>query len=221
MMTIIAGDKQDDTVGRELPAAITVQVTNAQTLAPLPGVLINWHVVSGGGSVFAGTALTDVLGMARERWTLGPIVGEQAMEARMIDSLGNPIVYARVTATAKPDVATHFDLVGPYHRVDSEYVAVDRVFPDESFFLAVIYGDRYSNITPACADGGSLDRLAWPVMSDGLQVVGSPVAGSVAGIRFQEFVYSGTGGIQRRVEVTSECVPGHTAFRVISVDYAP
>ncbi|MGH7510892.1 MAG: hypothetical protein ACREMZ_15675 [Gemmatimonadales bacterium] len=101
-LAIIEGEDQKAEVGKELPAAIVVQVTDAQARA-VPDQLINFVVVQGGGSVFAGVAQTNALGEARERWTLGTIAGEQVLEARAVDqSTGEPIVFGRITATADP-----------------------------------------------------------------------------------------------------------------------
>jgi hypothetical protein len=110
LVSIIAGGSQRAVVGEELPDAIVVRATNANS-EPVPDQLINFVVVTGGGSVFAGSALTNRLGEARERWTLGPTAGEQAIEARAIDQTsGDPIVFARVTATADPGPAMTMEL---------------------------------------------------------------------------------------------------------------
>jgi hypothetical protein len=79
---------------------IVVRVTDGQ--GPVAGILINFVVVEGGGQVFAGAALTNSQGEARERWTLGT-AGENAVEARGVDqTTGEAILYARITAFADP-----------------------------------------------------------------------------------------------------------------------
>ena len=97
-LSVISGDDQRGLPGQELAEPIVVQVTDGD--GPVEGVLINFVVVQGGGQVFAGAALTNSRGEARERWTLGA-EGENVVEARGVDqTTGEAIVYARITAHA-------------------------------------------------------------------------------------------------------------------------
>lgn len=82
------------------PAGLRVLPGAQATSEPAAGVLVNFRVVSGGGQVYAGTALTNSLGQAREIWTLGTTAGEQVLEARAVDpDTGAPVVYASATTT--------------------------------------------------------------------------------------------------------------------------
>ncbi|HJR15997.1 MAG TPA: hypothetical protein VJ808_04010 [Gemmatimonadales bacterium] len=109
-LTIISGGAQEAEVGRELSEAIVVRVTDADG-RPVPNQIVNFVVISGSGSVFAGTAQTNIGGEARERWTLGTVAGEQVIEARAVDqATGEPIVFGRITATAVPGPMTHLSL---------------------------------------------------------------------------------------------------------------
>jgi alpha-tubulin suppressor-like RCC1 family protein len=100
-VVIVSGDGQTATVGTELSAPVVVRVTD-DAGTPVPGQLINFRVVSGNGSVFAGSSLTNAAGEARERWTLGTIVADdQKLEARAVDpTSGEAIVFATFHATA-------------------------------------------------------------------------------------------------------------------------
>jgi hypothetical protein len=99
-LSVLSGADQRGLPGEELAEPIVVRVTDDQ--GPVQGVLINFVVVAGGGQVFAGAALTNSRGEARERWTLG-WVGENVIEARGVDqTTGEAIVYARITAYAVP-----------------------------------------------------------------------------------------------------------------------
>src|SRR5690349_1675678 len=69
-LQIVSGNAQLGTVGKELPEAVVVRVVDS-TGAPVEGQLVNFRVVAGGGTTFAGSALTNSSGIARERWTLG------------------------------------------------------------------------------------------------------------------------------------------------------
>jgi len=71
---IASGNAQRGFAGEELPEALVVRVTDSAG-APVAGQIVNFRVTEGGGSVFAGAAASDAGGMARERWTLGPVTG--------------------------------------------------------------------------------------------------------------------------------------------------
>ncbi len=97
-LSVISGGDQQGLPGQELAQPIVVRVTDGD--GPVAGVLINFVVVQGAGQVFAGAALTNSRGEARERWTLGE-AGENVVEARGVDqTTGEAIVYARITAYA-------------------------------------------------------------------------------------------------------------------------
>jgi hypothetical protein len=101
---IVSGNAQTGFAGEELPDAVVVRVTDAAG-TPVAGQIINFKVTEGGGSVFAGAALSDASGTARERWTLGPVTGlspvPQKLEARAVDTqTGGAIVFATFAATA-------------------------------------------------------------------------------------------------------------------------
>jgi hypothetical protein len=99
-LQIVSGDVQVSAVGTELPAALVVKVLDAAG-APVAGQAINFRVVAGGGTTFAGVGTTNANGMAQERWTVGTTAGPQRLEARAVDSAtGVAIVYGTFTATA-------------------------------------------------------------------------------------------------------------------------
>ena len=75
IVEVIQGNGQTDTVGQQLPLPIRIVVLDTAVVSgaaglegvagpptPVPGQLVNFVVVSGGGSVFAGAALTDSAG---------------------------------------------------------------------------------------------------------------------------------------------------------------
>ena len=99
-LLIVSGDTQVAPVGTELPAALVVRVLDAAG-APVAGQAINFRVVAGGGTTFAGVGTTNANGMAQERWTMGTTAGPQRLEARAVDSAtGVAIVFGTFTATA-------------------------------------------------------------------------------------------------------------------------
>ena len=74
-LEVVSGDQQQAEAGQELAQPLVVKVTR-EGGDPVPGQILNFRVVSGGGTVFGGTELTNAQGIAQERWTLGTS-GEQ------------------------------------------------------------------------------------------------------------------------------------------------
>lgn len=110
-MIVIGGDDQEGVVGQMLPTPVTVRVRVAGV--NVEGALVNFVVASGGGSVWAGSALTDSRGIAKEWWTLGTTTAEpHVLEVRTVDPRnGNRIVHGVFTATALPDQPYRTELV--------------------------------------------------------------------------------------------------------------
>ena len=90
------GDGQEGRAGTPLPKPMTARVTDSRGRS-VPGEVVSFTVLTGGGSVGAGSVTSDVDGMARTTWTLGAAVGEQKLEARVVT--GTPMAdTARVSA---------------------------------------------------------------------------------------------------------------------------
>src|SRR3982074_2928093 len=68
-MEIVSGQGQSGTAGAELPDPLVARVLNSGG-QPVSGQIVNFRVMKGGGSVFAGAAITNSDGLAQERWTL-------------------------------------------------------------------------------------------------------------------------------------------------------
>src|SRR5215813_2933058 len=69
-LSIISGNNQTAPPGTELPAPIVARVEDSRG-RPVGGQIVNFVVVSGGGSVFAGAAISGRDGVVQEHWTLG------------------------------------------------------------------------------------------------------------------------------------------------------
>lgn len=153
-MDIVSGQEQSGRVAEELGNPIVVRVLNAAG-DPVPGQVVNFRVVKGEGSVFAGAALTDADGMAQERWTLGKSVADsQVVEARAVNSsTGEPLVFARFIATALPGAPV---LVEPIAG-NSQGAIVGAKLTDS---LLVRVKDGYGNVVDSV-------RVDWSVVSGG------------------------------------------------------
>lgn len=166
MVEVLQGDGQIDTVGQQLPVPIRIVVLDTNGASPtaglappegipvpVPGQLVNFVVVSGGGSVFAGAALTDSAGHAQEVWTLGPTAGAQCLEARAVDqATGQPITFAQVCATGLPG-----PLAASGFAIDSA-----RVFGDTTFLVPAFARDAFNNPLPIPALGNPDGLLLAP-----------------------------------------------------------
>jgi hypothetical protein len=96
---VLIGDGQTADAGSELPEPVTVQVLDAAG-RPVEGQLVKFIVIEGGGEVFAGAAMTNDQGIAREWWTLGEVPGLNRLEVQAMDSLtGVPTVVGSFLAT--------------------------------------------------------------------------------------------------------------------------
>jgi hypothetical protein len=84
---IISGNGQSAIAGGELPEPVIVRVIDV-TGAPVSFHPMRYEAVVGDGSSVVGEAVTDVAGMARARWTLGPMVGHHLLHIAATDFAG-------------------------------------------------------------------------------------------------------------------------------------
>lgn len=132
-MNIIGGDAQSDTVTRQLPSPLAVQVVQTVsgelrlnmtgnglhprfTGTPMANIIVNFQVQEAGcGKPFAGSQITDTNGNAKELWILGQKAGNCTMKAVAVDrTTGAPLTFDTFQASALPDtvVAFRFDAAG-------------------------------------------------------------------------------------------------------------
>lgn len=76
-------EPEDELVGQSVGLVFQVVDDRAKP-KPVEGQLVNFVVVSGGGSVFAGAALTNADGIAQNYWGLGD-PGPQRLETRPLE----------------------------------------------------------------------------------------------------------------------------------------
>ena len=127
-VVILSGDGQVGAPGTELPAPLVAVVQDGRG-RPVRDQLVNFRVLTGGGSVFAGAALSDRHGMVREWWTLGPEPGPNTLEARAVHpTTGEKLVFATFTATAQGEPTPADPLAGTWTGTRGDGVAVTYVF---------------------------------------------------------------------------------------------
>lgn len=179
-LDVVSGDGQSAVVGAQL-APLIVKVTSAGN--PVAGQVLNFLVVSGGGSVYGGTELTDSHGIAQELWTLGTNASQfQKVEVRAVDAnTGAQKVFATFTANAVAGPATQIKVSAG----DGQTAGVGMPVATAP---AVLVADQYGNpvggiaATFAIASGGG--SIAGPnatSTSDGIAAAGSWTLGPTAG----------------------------------------
>jgi len=151
---LVEGTVLSGVAGAELPAPLVVEVVDAAG-KPVPNQIVNFRVVSGGGSVFAGTGLTNGAGRVQERWTLGPRVGDsQVLEARAVDNdTGASLVFATFSATARPDAPASMPIVSGDGQIGQARTALANP-------LVLAVADQYGNPVPGVS-------VAWTVEDGG------------------------------------------------------
>ena len=104
-LLIAGGNNQTGLAGAELPVPLKVRATRPNG-TPISGIVVNFRVTSGGGSVYAGSAITNRDGYASDYWTLGPVTSvPQTLEVRAVTASGEKEVFGVFTATATPATA--------------------------------------------------------------------------------------------------------------------
>jgi hypothetical protein len=98
-MSIAAGNNQNGQPGTALPVQPAVRATDAAG-APVAGVIVNFAIASGGGSIGGANTVTNANGIATAgTWTLGAAQGTNTLRATSPDL---PSVTLTFTATAGP-----------------------------------------------------------------------------------------------------------------------
>jgi hypothetical protein len=147
---LVEGTPLSGVAGKELPLPLVVEVTDAAGKV-VPNQIVNFRVIAGGGSVFAGSGLTNAAGRVQDRWTLGTHVSEpQVLEARAVDNdTGAPLVFASFTATALPDVMASMIIVSGNEQTGQAGAPLANP-------LVVLVADHYGNPVPGIS-------VAWTV----------------------------------------------------------
>lgn len=118
---IISQLQQTGLPGEELREPLRVQATEMikDKEEPVPDIVVNFVVTSGGGFMYAGTAATDKDGIAADYWTIGPsLEDDNRVEVRSVDSDGTKHVWGTFYAYPAPDIDppdVSFDMCIPEH----------------------------------------------------------------------------------------------------------
>lgn len=80
-LVYVSGNHQVASVGATLSDPFVVR-TQDQNGVPVPGVTLNWEIISGGGSFVVASATTDESGLASAAFRLGNTLGTQTVSVR-------------------------------------------------------------------------------------------------------------------------------------------
>ena len=178
---VFSGNNQTGQAGAELSMPLKVLATDPGN-QPIANQVVNFVVTAGGGSVFAGTALTDANGFAAEIWRLGTIAGSpQTIEVRAVAPDGTKQVFGVFTATvtaANPDTIV-------IHAGNGQTVQAGQAVPiDPAVRLADRFGNPVSghSVTfQVTGGGGSVTGSAAFTNTLGIAALGSWTLGATAG----------------------------------------
>lgn len=152
---VIDGNGQSAAVNTQLSKTLVVRILNLGG-NPVSGQVVNFKVVSGGGSVFAGAATSDGDGLTRERWTLGKSAEDpQELEVRAVDASGTPLVLATFYAVAVAGApAKIFNLSGHDQRAQQTQPLQSPI----GFLIEDAFGNRVSGASIAISvdSGGTV-----------------------------------------------------------------
>lgn len=95
-LVIAQGNNQTAKASAALPVQLVIRVTGGTNI-PIPGVTVAFSVTGGTGSINPASAVTNALGEATVRWTLGAQAGSQQVQVSALN-LG-PVI---ISATATP-----------------------------------------------------------------------------------------------------------------------
>jgi adhesin/invasin len=178
-MALAGGDLQVDSVGSTLATPLAVVVRDALN-NPVPGVLISWSVVDGGGSISPATSTTDAAGIATASWTLGTATSAtDSTQLARASGVGSPVNFVATSRPGGVSVAQTTVAVSPAS------VAASRGTPAT---VTVTARDRFGNMVPGrtvtLSASGVGNTIAQPAAVTGANGITTGAIGATAsGVR--------------------------------------
>lgn len=105
---LAAGNNQQAAAGSPVPVrpAVVVRDANAN---PVPGIAVEFEIVSGGGSITGGSTVTNASGRAEVgSWTLGTDANVLRATAALTGIAGNPVMFTASTAVTPFNIEVRF-----------------------------------------------------------------------------------------------------------------
>jgi hypothetical protein len=171
----VGGTAQSGVVAQPLTQPLVVRVRDTQK-RDMGGVMVNWQVADGSGSVGVASTLTAPDGTASVVWTLGARVG--AMTATATVATLPPVTFTATALTGAPSAAAFHDgsdqqaTVGTTVAVRPS-VRIHDAHDNPVADLAVVF--------TVTGGGGSVEGAATTTDAAGIATVGQWTLGTVAG----------------------------------------
>ncbi|HEU0013219.1 MAG TPA: Ig-like domain-containing protein [Longimicrobium sp.] len=203
-LEVTAGDLLTATVGTAIGEAVVVTVLDDRGRG-LPGQVVEFSVVSGAGTLAASAVVTDELGMARNRWTLGTVAGDtQRVEARTAPAeAGAAVLRDTVRAVGTPGNAASLAAVGSTTRAGQPGQAL-------ADSLAVVARDAYGNpvggVTVAFTGSGGFSPASRTTGADGI-ARSRWTLGGTAGAQQAQATAAGVGSVAFTATATAPAQP--------------
>jgi hypothetical protein len=175
-LTVVSGGTQEGQAGEALPAPVVVKATDKNN-RPVPNAAVTFVVTLGGGTINTQIDTTDAEGLASTVWTMGTLLGNARLEARVTGL----IVPAVFTATVKPGPVDALEQVSPsvgnsaggFDVVDSIAVrVVDRFqhpISNATVAFTVTAGGGSISSATRTTDESGIARTAWRLGAAGAQ----------------------------------------------------
>lgn len=161
-VVIVDGNEQDGLPNTALPESVTLRVVDRHGNG-VSNVEVRFRVVSGGGSISPTYATTDANGEVDVTWTLGPVIGDQQMQAFAagagtavaIDATISQVVFAGLDV---PTAASAGGTLPGTVRIDSDLFPT----PIGAAHVVVTWDPAALQLQPASLGAGDYARaLSW------------------------------------------------------------
>lgn len=103
---LVSGDAQTAAIGTALPALVVLRVAASDGIG-VPGTVVTFAVVTGGGTLTSASTTSGADGLVSTGWTLGQLVGAQSITATAIGVAG---ATRTLTATGIPGAAVRLEV---------------------------------------------------------------------------------------------------------------
>ena len=215
-MEAVSGDGQTAVTGVILPDSLAVRLLDRQGL-PVAGVPVTFAVTSGTGYVSPSDAVTDTNGVAWTRWSLGYMLGDQTVEARVNGVRNSPLIFHATAVADKPAAVVLVDgdsqtgVAGTSLGLPLQVRVADR-YGNPVSGVDVGWNTSWGSVSPSSATSGA-DGLVSASWTLGTTLGRQSATASSAGLTGVTFAASAVESPVAEVRVTPDSVsvePGRT-----------
>lgn len=163
-LQVISGDEQKALIGTSLGELLVVKVVD-QNEEPVPDISVRWSVTTGDGSVAPRETTTDISGLVRAEWTLGPEEGTNRIRAEA-ENL-EPVVFIAAGFERALSINCQPDVLDLPHNASGTFVCdLTKKFEINgmvSLETSSVTGNINSKLQPAQIEVTSMDTATFLV----------------------------------------------------------